>query len=431
VVRAARVLVVDDSPVALEAIEEALAGHGWQVSSTTSTDEALSLLRTTPLEAVVCDLNMPEMTGMELHARAQKIAPLVPFVILTSASDLAGVLEAMHAGVFDFVLKSADSCPLTAAVSRAVRHFRVVSENERLAETLRETNEALERRVEERTQKLKDAQNQLVEAARRAGMAEIAAFVLHNVGNVLNHLTVSAARIDELTAASRISQLERAASLLEENQERLAAYLLDDPRGKQLPGYLRLTAAALRDQQAALHQESEVIARGLGHVRSIVATQGRYAGCSVLPELVSPRDLVEDALRMNAEGLETGGVEVVRQLEDLPAAMLDRHKVVQILLNLVSNAQHALTARPDGRRLTMQMSLEGPRRVLYVVADNGRGIARDDLTRIFENGYTTRGRGHGMGLHGSANLAAEMRGSLTADSPGRGQGASFSLRIPF
>jgi two-component system NtrC family sensor kinase len=425
------VLVVHDSQVALDVIDEALSGAGWDVAATTSPDQALGLLVRPGFETVVCDLHMPETTGMELHGRAHRVAPLVPFVILTGASDLAGVLEAMHAGVFDFILKSDDTRPLTAAVSRAVRHFRVVTENRQLNETLRETNEALERRVEERTQKLKDAQTQLVEAARRAGMAEIAAFVLHNVGNVLNHLTVSAARLTELTEAARISHLEKAATLLAEHEDHLAAFLTQDPKGKQLPAYLRLATATLLDQQAALRQESELIGRGLGHVRSIVSTQGRYAGFSVLPELVSPRDLLEDALRMNAEGLESDKVQVVRELEDLPPAMLDRHKIVQILLNLVANAQHALTARDEGRRLVLRMVLEGPRRLLYVVADNGTGIPHADLTRIFETGYTTRGRGHGLGLHGSANLAAEMRGSLSAESEGLGQGATFTLRVPF
>jgi two-component system NtrC family sensor kinase len=429
---AARVLVVDDSAVALDAIEEALAAKGWLVSRTTAPDQALELLTTAAPEAVVCDLHMPEMNGIELFTRARELAPLVPFIILSGEGDLTAVLEAVHAGVFDFVLKSGDSRTLTAAVGRALRHYQVVSENQRLTDSLRDAKEALERRVEERTRNLQEAQAALVEAARRAGMAEIAAFVLHNVGNVLNHLSVSASRLAEVTEASRVAQLEKAAALLHEHENDLAGYLARDPRGKRLPEYLRLATAALLDQQGALRLESELIGKGLAHVRSIISTQGRYAGFSVLPELVSPRDLLEDALRMNAEGLETAGVQVVRQLAELPPAMLDRHKIVQILLNLISNARHSLASRGQGpRQLTVRMGLEGPGQLLYAVADNGAGIARPDLTRIFDHGFTTRRDGQGLGLHGSANLAAEMRGSLTAHSEGPGHGATFILHVPF
>jgi signal transduction histidine kinase len=339
----------------------------------------------------------------------------------------------MHAGVFDFVLKSADTRTLTAAVGRALRHFQVLSENRRLTETLRESNEALERRVEERTQSLVDAQAKLVEAARRAGMAEIAAFVLHNVGNVLNHLGVATSRLAELTegGAARTAHLDRAMRLLTEHQDRLAEYLTRDPKGMMLPRYLRLATAALLEQQEALRRESELIGKGLEHVRNIVTIQQRYVGCSVLTELVRPRDLLEDALRMNAEGLERQGIRVVRELAELPEAMLDRHKIVQILINLVSNAQHALAATAEeARRLTVRMSFPRPGEIVYQVADSGMGIARENLTRIFEHGFSTRGRGHGLGLHGSANLAAEMGGSLQAESEGPGRGATFTLRVP-
>jgi signal transduction histidine kinase len=288
--------------------------------------------------------------------------------------------------------------------------------------------------VEERTHRLRDAQAQLVEAARRAGMAEIAGFVLHNVGNVLNHLGVATERLTELTrgGATRTAHLERAMRLLTEHQGRLAEYLTSDPKGLLLPEYLRRATSALLDQQEALRRESEIIAKGLDHVRNIVNIQERYAGFSVLAELVTPRDLLEDAVRMNAEGLETMGVQVTRELVDLPPAMLDRHKIVQILLNLLSNAQHALAARPDAsRRLILRMELDGRRQLVYAVADNGEGIARENLARIFASGFSTRGGGHGLGLHGSANLAAEMRGSLRAESEGAGRGATFTLRVPF
>ena len=62
--------------------------------------------------------------------------------------------------------------------------------------------------------------------------------------------------------------------------------------------------------------------------------------------------------------------------------------------------------------------------------DNGIGIPPENLTRIFNHGFTTRKDGHGFGLHSGALAAKEMGGSLTVHSGGTGQGAAFTLELP-
>ena len=115
----------------------------------------------------------------------------------------------------------------------------------------------------------------------------------------------------------------------------------------------------------------------------------------------------------------------------MPAVLADKHKVLQILVNLLRNAKHALEEGGGGdKRLKLRVGINGERRVKISVSDNGVGIAPEHLSRIFEHGFTTRKEGHGFGLHSGALAAREMGGSLGAHSAGPGQGATFTLEFP-
>ena len=134
---------------------------------------------------------------------------------------------------------------------------------------------------------------------------------------------------------------------------------------------------------------------------------------------------------MHAGALARHEVRVVRQFDPVPLILLDKHKVLQILVNLISNAKYALTNSTSGeRRLALGVHLNGDNLVRISVADNGIGIAPENLTRIFAHGFTTRKDGHGFGLHSGALAAREMGGALRADSEGLGKGATFTLELP-
>jgi C4-dicarboxylate-specific signal transduction histidine kinase len=110
---------------------------------------------------------------------------------------------------------------------------------------------------------------------------------------------------------------------------------------------------------------------------------------------------------------------------------VDRHKVLQILVNVFRNAKYAMDEQdPPVKRLIVRVGSIGPDRVKIVVADNGIGIPIENITRIFNHGFTTRETGHGFGLHSGANAAKEMGGTLTALSEGIGKGAEFTLELP-
>jgi len=278
---------------------------------------------------------------------------------------------------------------------------------------------------------LEHSQAQLLAAARVAGMAEIATNVLHNVGNVLNSVNVSASLVGARLRGSKLKRLGRAAELLNDHAGDLGAFMSEDPRGKLLPAYLRELASTLEGEHADMADELQVLGRSVEHIKEIVAIQQSFAGARRLLESIRIGDLVDEALRMSAGTLARHKVDVVIELGALPALPLDRNRVLQILVNLISNATCALRGA-DGAsaRITLGAALLDGARLRVSVADNGEGIAPENLTRIFAHGFTTRPDGHGFGLHSSVLAAQEMGGSLAAHSDGPGRGATFVLELP-
>jgi ligand-binding sensor domain-containing protein/signal transduction histidine kinase len=296
---------------------------------------------------------------------------------------------------------------------------------------LQAANELLESKVRERTARLETLHKQLVDASREAGKAEVATNVLHNVGNVLNSVNVSTDLLKERIADSRLSNLNKVTALLREHQDDLPQFLTEDDKGRQLVPYLETLSEYSAAEQGEFLAELDSLARNIEHIKTIVATQQSYARVSDIADLVDLASVVEDALSMHAAAYQRHSVKVIRQFEKVPLMAVDRHRVLQILVNLFHNAKYACeSARASEREVIVRIATCGSERVQVQVLDNGIGIAPENLTRIFSHGFTTRKNGHGFGLHSGAIAAQEMSGSLKAESDGIGKGATFTLELP-
>ena len=284
--------------------------------------------------------------------------------------------------------------------------------------------------IKEAEEKLNAVHKQLLDASRQAGMAEVATNVLHNVGNVLNSVNVSASLVMLGLKKSKISSLDKVVALLGENAHDLGTFMTADPRGRQLPAYLAQLSSHLLADQASNLREMNSLRENIEHIKEIVAMQQSYAKVSGVRELIQIRELVEDSLRMNLGSLGRHGVELVREFQEVPPILVEKHKILQILVNMVRNAKHACddSAQPE-KRVTVRVT-DGEGRVRISVIDNGVGIPRENLARIFNHGFTTRKDGHGFGLHSGALAAREMGGTLTVMSEGPGRGATFTLDLP-
>ena len=313
----------------------------------------------------------------------------------------------------------------------AIRLLRSFAEINRVNRALQAVNESLEQRVEERTRELKDAQSELLDSARQAGMAEIATNVLHNVGNVLNSVNISAELVTRKLRTSKALGLGKAMQLINEHPDDLGTYLREDEKGKLLPGYLNQLVDAIAVEQQGLTDELAQLSKSVDHIKDIVSTQQSYAGVSTLLEPVQISALMDDALRMNSGALSRHHVTVVKEYAEVPELMADKHRLLLIMVNLISNAKYAMSNLTDrSRQITLSITTVEGSLLQISVKDEGEGIPAENMTRIFTHGFTTRKEGHGFGLHSCALAAIEMNGRLTAHSDGPGKGAVFTLQIP-
>src|SRR5581483_11912209 len=262
-----------------------------------------------------------------------------------------------------------------------------------------------------------------------AGMAELATTVLHNVGNVLNSINVSASVVAAAVQSSKNEGVVKVARLLAEQPDPLA-FLTGDERGRRLPEYLRLLGPAIESERALVAEELRSLAKNVEHVKAIIGMQQAQACSRGGVETLSLGELLDDALKLSAASFEKLHVAVARDYVELPPLVVDRHRLLQIVMNLLANARQAMREQPGEPLITVRTRRADGGHVAIEVADNGCGISPQNLARLFQYGFTTKRDGHGFGLHSSAGAAAELGGTLTAHSDGPGRGACFTLRIP-
>ncbi len=322
-----------------------------------------------------------------------------------------------------------------------------------MAHKLKDSYTHLEEKVQERTAKLtavnkrlakeadkrkkaktqlQNAQEKLVETARRVGMAEVATNVLHNVGNVLNSVSVTTESIQKRIRNSKVSYLTDVVGLLEEHANELGTFMTTEEPGKKLPAFLANLSKELVEEQENCLGALKMLTEHVEHMADVIQLQQSYNKTKGLTESVSIAELVEDAIRISTDARMRDNLQVKRELPDLPSILLDRHKVLQILTNLISNAKYALSkSNRDDKILVIRVKEPEGGKIRIEVCDNGMGIAKGNLTRIFEHGFTTNKNGHGFGLHSAALATSEMDGSLSVHSDGRGKGAVFTIELPF
>ncbi|MFO0701139.1 MAG: ATP-binding protein [Nitrospira sp.] len=350
--------------------------------------------------------------------------------ILEEGDAVRGILVSFH----DVTDADQAKAQLREAITKLEQsQSQVVSQNEQLEQA----NDLLTQEVEERKRiqaEREELNRQLLERSRSVGMADVASTVLHNVGNVLNSVNIS---VDvAMRALKRVPTDDVAliASLLQQHRHELVHYLSEDVQGKQLPSYLAMLAESVRQNQVLVETELMGLIRNVNHIRQVVDRQVHLARSErTLWEPVRFQDLMEQALAIYRLMLERRGCGIVEQYDKDLEGLCDRHQVLQILVNLVSNAKNAMEAVPDKpHRLTLYIGAarDRPGFVRFEIIDTGMGIASGHLPRLFTQGFTTRSDGHGLGLHSAALAAKHLGGTLQATSEGKGRGATFVLELP-
>jgi signal transduction histidine kinase len=345
-----------------------------------------------------------------------------------SSTLAAGLLMML---VLLFLLQRAVLKPIDMLTQHAVEVGRTDALSRRLDSARTDELGVLAREFDSMVAKLAASRAELLQTARAAGMSEIATGVLHNVGNVLNSVNVSATLMSQQVAQSGAEDLRRVVETVRRSGVPLDQFVTSDPRGKHLDPLLEQIAEQLIREREVARRELGSLKTGLEHIQELIASQQSVASRSGVLEVVQLRSECQRAIELTqpASGVQGPKIEVL--VPDECLVRIDRHRVMQILINLVQNARQSLLAAGGAApRLEVRLDWVTEDRLTLSVEDNGLGIAQDNLRRIFTHGFTTRRDGHGFGLHSCANAAAEMGGRLNAFSAGLGQGARFVLEIP-
>jgi PAS domain S-box-containing protein len=268
-------------------------------------------------------------------------------------------------------------------------------------------------------------------ASRLGGMAEVAIGVLHNVGNAINSVNVSASLVGEKLQSKPMKLLTRGMELLSAHKDDLVRFLTEDPAGKALIEALpRLSSSVIREQQEMI-AETDSVRRHLGQIMQTIQLQEEYARVTSVVEKCSLDQVIDEALAFVVARCKELGIQVKTEVDQMLDIMQDRNQIVQILANLMRNAVDALAEvdRPE-KVISVVGQRHGEQRFRIEVSDNGAGISEEDQPAVFRYGFSTKRDGHGFSLHNSSAVAHAMRGALSFSSDGKGRGSVFRLELP-
>ena len=308
-----------------------------------------------------------------------------------------------------------------------IESFIDISQRKQAEQELKELNQNLEKELYEH----KKTQKKLIEASRRAGMAEVATDVLHNVGNVLNSVNVSVNCIRDKIATSKAQSLKTVAAMIKEHTDDLSSFFTEDQKGKHIPTYLIEVAKLIQADQQEVVEQLRSLTKNVNHIKEIVKGQQIYAKTGGVQMLTDIREVIKDAIEINKEALTRHEVQLKLELSELPETWIDKQGLLQVLVNLISNSQYALSQSDRQEKLLTIRCHKQEDRLWIEIVDNGIGIPKENLVKIFHHGFTTKKDGHGFGLHSAAVAAKEMGGSLMAHSDGLKKGATFTLELPY
>lgn len=318
-------------------------------------------------------------------------------------------------------------------------------------QALHELNVNLEERVGKRTSDLENAnQNlqseinvrtkaeikvallnqQLIIAARRAGMAEIATSVLHNVGNVLNSVNTSFSLVHEKLMKTKLSGLNELAKILKQ-EENLAAYFSQPEKAENISNYISQLAELWQTDKAFLLKEMILLNQSIEHINHIIIAQQSFGKTLGFVEKLKISEIIQDALMLTKNVAESHEIIIDKSYHFDTPISVDRVKLLQIITNIIKNSIDALSeSNVTPKKVIIRTEQLEDNLIQISISDNGIGIAPDSLLQIFSHGFTTKKTGHGFGLHMSALSIKELGGTLIAESEGLGKGATFIMTLP-
>ncbi len=304
---------------------------------------------------------------------------------------------------------------------------------EQRTEELVRNNSNLQKEINERLateRKLKETQNQLLDSAHKAGMAEIAADSLHNVGNILNSVKTSAYIIKESMTNSPMESYSQTCNMVRQNEDNLVEFLFNDQKGVKTIQYFLALEKSFKSAFQEVGDNIDRLNRKIDAISDVIVAQQSYASSTSFSEEINIIEIIEDSLRITQEFENMEDIEVIEEFDSRPNVTLQKSKLLHILVNLFKNAILSMQNDSEGQKRLIIKTSSKDNSVYLEVSDTGEGIPEENLQKIFAHGFTTRKSGFGFGLHSCANYVSEMGGTISAESDGKGKGARFLLKFP-
>lgn len=396
------ILIVEDNQTNRELLFNWLNAKGFRVYQASNGDEALMLVaKHSDIDVILLDILMVGKDGFAVlkEVRQSKANSEIAIIMLTALDDVNNVVKCIKMGAEDYLTKPFNSFLLEAKIKSNIEKKRLRYEN--------------------------------LHHAREAGMADVATHVLHNVGNFLNSVNVASTLLTEKIRKSDLAALHTLKNLINENEKELSKFLTSDTEGKKIPKYICALSDYWQEEQTVLLNHLKVMNEKIQHIKEIVNMQQSLSHSTGVDERINVEETIETSLSLQQELLSQNKIEIERHYAEIDPIFLDKIKLIQIIANLISNANDALHESSNSvKRITIHLKPLSDNKILIQIQDNGHGISEENLKKIFFQGFTTKKTGHGFGLHGSVLAAQEMGGSLTAESEGIGKGASFNLILP-
>ena len=389
------VLVVDDDPFIRATTRTVLRSRGFEVLQAGDGREGLGTFLDSRPDLLIVDLKMPVMSGLELLSHLSDHIERTPVLVISGEGGLDEAVNALRLGAWDYLVKPIVSpAVLHHAVDKALERAALIRENE-------EYRQNLERQVQQRTMELQKAnlelEHQFLKQQKLGIIGTIAGGMAHDFNNILSSVVFS-------------TELIRGALDADE-----------------------------RPDQEDLERILRVCQRGTSLIRSVLHFTGKMH-----EEFIhfSIRDTLIEALEI-IRGTTPSHIPIQTSLDQNLGTLLgDPVHLQQIIMNLVTNAVHALAETASPRIEITARTFEGqdsgplvtdPESTLTVitVSDNGAGIPEGDLPRLCEPFFTTRPKegGTGLGLFVTQKIVKSLRGKLIFSTNETG-GATVQVCLP-
>lgn len=359
-------------------------------------------------------------TPRAITVQGEKAVRLALLSVVGTALLVMSVLLAMlHLTILD---------PVGKLTARAIRVGAEGDLRGRIALNRRDELGILAREFDRMTDRLADARRRLIEQSYQDGVAEMARGVLHNIGNAITPLGVRLAALDEDLRAAPAAEMELALG-------ELADAATPAERRSDLARFVELAGGELAGLVARGREQVAAITHQVGHVHQILTDQERYGRAARVLEPVDLAEVAQEAARMLAPRMrEAMAVVVEPSVREVGEVTASRVALQQVVSNLLVNAAESIAGSGiGGGRMVVRAArelFEGRPVAHLCFEDNGEGILPENLARIFERGFSTKGRGSGLGLHWSANTVTALNGRMYAESAGAGAGTRMHLILP-